>query len=511
MSTAKNVGSLGASPAPPPDWQDHHRRGHVAQFYSDATFLIKALSRFIGTALGAGDSAIVIAAHERRAALVRSLRHRGLDIPTLTKQGRYVTLDAVETLSKFMLNGLPDEALFIEFMGDLFARATSKSEGLANPESKAPRLAVFGEMVAPLWAQGNAPAALRLEQLWNALAETHAFSLHCGYPIKDFYREEHGDLFLRICQEHSGVIPGESYAGLPSEAERLRNITHLQQRAQALENEIAERKRAEQELRLAHDELERRVIERTNELEQKNLQIAKQAEILESTNQGLRQLSARLLRVQDNERRRIARDLHDSTGQVVALLSMNLSALESEAEKISPALAESIAENAKIVNQVSSELRTISYLLHPPMLDEMGLESALRWYVEGFSQRSGIKVSLDLACDFGRLSSDLETAVFRVIQECLTNIHRHSESYTATIRLYQFSGNLVLQVQDQGKGIAPEKLSKMTSSSGVSGVGLRGMRERIKDFYGEFEIASGSEGTQVKVAIPLAAVSAAES
>jgi signal transduction histidine kinase len=510
MSTAKDVGSLGASPAPPPDWQGHHCRGHVAQFYADATFLIRTLSRFIGTALGAGDSAIVIAAPEHRAALVRSLRRRGLDIATIMKQGRYVSLDALETLSKFMLDGSLNEAIFTEFMGGLFARATSKAED-PNPEAQAPRLAVFGEMVAQLWAQGNAPAALRLEQLWNALAETHAFSLHCGYQIKDFYREEHGDLFLRICQEHSGVIPGESYAGLPSEAERLRNITHLQQRAQALENEIAERKRAEQELRLAHDELERRVIERTIELEQKNLQIARQAEVLESTNQGLRQLSARLLRVQDNERRRIARDLHDSTGQVVALLSMNLSALESEAEKISPALAESIGENAKIVNQVSSELRTISYLLHPPMLDEMGLESALRWYVDGFAQRSGINVSLDLACDFGRLSSDLETAVFRVIQECLTNIHRHSESRTATIRLYQFSGNLVLQVQDQGKGISPEKLSKMTSSSGVSGVGLRGMRERIKDFHGEFEIASASQGTQVKVAIPLAAVSAAAS
>lgn len=502
MSTTKALLSLGASPAPPPDWRDHDHRGHVAQFYADDAFLVKTLSRFIGTALGAGDSAIVLATPEHRDALARSLKRRGLDVASVIKQGRYVSLDAAETLSKFIVDGWPDEALFTKLIGGLLTRATARAE------AKDPRLAVFGEMVALLWAQGNAQAALRIEQLLNGLAKTHAFALHCGYPIKDFYREDHGELFLKICHEHSGVIPGESYAALPSEQERLRNITHLQQRAQALENEITERKRAEHELRLAHDQLEKRVIERTVELEQKNLQILQQAEILEATNLGLRQLSARLLRVQDDERRRIARDLHDSTGQTVALLSMNLSALETQAQQISPELAKGIAENAKIVNQVSNELRTISYLLHPPLLDEMGLESALRWYVDGFSQRSGIKVSLELACDFGRLSSDLETAVFRVIQECLTNIHRHSESPTATIRLHQFSGNLVLQIQDRGKGIAAEKLSKI-ASSGVSGVGLRGMRERIKDFQGEFEIASGGEGTRVKVAIPLTASASA--
>jgi signal transduction histidine kinase len=257
-------------------------------------------------------------------------------------------------------------------MGGVLARAKGKAE------SKNPHLAVFGEMVSLLWADGKTRAALRLEQLWNALGRTHAFALHCGYPIKNFYREDHGELFLKLCQEHSGVIPGESYASLVSEPDRLRNITHLQQRAQALENEVAERKRAERELRLAHNELERRVAARTAELEQKNLQIRLQSEILESTNQGLRQLSARLLRVQDEERRRIARDLHDSTGQIVALLSMNLSALETQAQQLSPALAKAIAENAQIVEQVSGELRTISYLLHPPLLDEMGLESALR-------------------------------------------------------------------------------------------------------------------------------------
>jgi two-component system NarL family sensor kinase len=149
-------------------------------------------------------------------------------------------------------------------------------------------------------------------------------------------------------------------------------------------------------------------------------------------------------------------------------------------------------------------LRTLSYLLHPPLLDEMGLESALRWYIDGFGQRSGIKVDLELPPDLGRLSRNLEIAIFRVVQECLANIHRHSESPTATIRLYTSSDKVILEVEDQGKGIAPEKLSQI-ASSGVSGVGLRGMRERIKDFRGEFEIASHEKGTHIKVAIPLAA------
>jgi two-component system NarL family sensor kinase len=267
--------------------------------------------------------------------------------------------------------------------------------------------------------------------------------------------------------------------------------------------DVTEQKRMEEALKIAHEELEARIQERTIELGQKNLQILKQAEILEITNQGLRDLSARLMQVQDEERRRIARDLHDSTGQSLALLSMNLSALQFEAERVSPDLAGIVAENLELAKQVSTELRTISYLLHPPLLDEMGLGSALGWYIDGFAKRSGIKVNLDLAKDLGRLSPALELSIFRVVQECLTNIHRHSESPTASIRLYQSSGKAILEVKDEGKGIAAEKLSKITSI-GASGVGLRGMRERIQDFEGILDIQSGEKGTYIRVALPLA-------
>jgi signal transduction histidine kinase len=491
MTTTKALASGEVHPVRG-DSHDLRHRQHIAQFYADDTFLLKTLGRFIGTALGGGDSAIIVAMPEHRDALTRNLKRSGLDIPKLMQQGRYIALDAVETLSMFMLSGWPDAALFAEVMGGLLQQSRDRAE------SKEPQVAIFGEMVSVLWAQGKLEAALRLEQLWNDLAHLHSFALHCGYPLKDFYREEHGELFQRICQEHSCVIPGESYASLPSEDDRLRNVTHLQQRAVALENEIRERKRVELDLRVAHDELEGRVLERTLELERGNQEFARQAEVLESTNQSLRQLSARLLRVQDEERRRIARDLHDSTGQMVALLCMNLHALEAEATKASPELAKAVSESIPVVNQIASELRTISYLLHPPLLDEMGLMSALRWYAEGFAERSGLKVDLELESEFGRLSPELETAIFRVVQECLTNVHRHSGSPSAVIRMYESScEGLIVEVEDKGKGIASEKQLAM-----AAGVGLRGIRERIQDFHGRLEIVSGAQGTLVKVALP---------
>jgi signal transduction histidine kinase len=488
--------SLGPSPAPLANWGIHDHSSHIAQFYADDAFLLESLSRFVGTALGAGDAAIVVATSAHREGLARILKSRGLDASAAVKDGRYVALDAAETLNKFLVGGWPDATLFTEIVGELVGRTKSRAAGSER------RVVVFGEMVSVLWSCGKWDAALHLEQLWTTLAQTHSFALRCAYPIQDFDRHEHSDLFLKICAEHTGVIPNESYTGLENEEHRLRNITILQQRAQALENEIAERKRAEQELRIAHDNLEQRVIERTVELQQKNLHIVQQAETLAAANRGLRELSSRLLRVQDEERRRIARELHDSTGQVLALLSMNLSALETEANGISSEIGKAISENVEIVNQVSGELRTISYLLHPPLLDEMGLISALRWFSDGFEERSGIKVNLELDSEFGRVSRDLETAIFRVVQESLTNIHRHAGSATAMIRLAQSGGKVTLQIEDEGRGIAPEKMAEI--SAGVSGVGLQGMRERVENFRGVFDITSREQGTSIRVAIPIA-------
>jgi PAS domain S-box-containing protein len=269
-------------------------------------------------------------------------------------------------------------------------------------------------------------------------------------------------------------------------------------------HDVTARREMEAALRRARYDLEQRVRERTAELHAKNEHIVKQAETLDLTARGLRALSTKLLRVQDEERRRIARDLHDSTGQALALLSMNLSALEAEAAKSSPELAKGLGENATLVRQISAELRTLSYLLHPPLLEEMGLESALRWYIDGFGQRSNITVTLDLPADFQRLPRDVEITIFRIVQECLTNIHRHSGSPTAVIYLTQGPAELTMEVKDEGHGIPPETLARL-AGAGEAGVGLRGMRERVKDFGGDLNIESSASGTVVRVTVPVTA------
>jgi signal transduction histidine kinase len=247
------------------------------------------------------------------------------------------------------------------------------------------------------------------------------------------------------------------------------------------------RRRQNEVLRKAQGELEARVQERTADLD--------------SANDSLRELSARLLQLQDDERRRIARELHDSVGQMLAALNMNLSTVRADVERLAKT-ANALTDSENLVQQMSTEVRTISHLLHPPLLDEAGLASALRWYVDGFVLRSKIKVALDLPEDFGRLPRESETAIFRVVQECLTNIHRHSGSPIARIRLRQRDDHVSVEIEDKGKGIPPEKQEEM-NSSGAPGVGIRGMRERLRQLGGALEFRSNGSGTLVTVELPL--------
>jgi PAS domain S-box-containing protein len=175
---------------------------------------------------------------------------------------------------------------------------------------------------------------------------------------------------------------------------------------------------------------------------------------------NLRELSARLLQLQDEERRHIARELHDSAGQLLAALNMNLMPLLQDRNGADPQTRRVLQESLEMVNQLSTEIRTISHLLHPPLLDEAGLSSALRWYVEGFAARSKIRVNLQTPDDIGRLPRDLETVIFRIVQECLTNIHRHARSPSASIRIIRSESEIQIEVQDEGQGIPPRKTSR---------------------------------------------------
>ena len=218
--------------------------------------------------------------------------------------------------------------------------------------------------------------------------------------------------------------------------------------------------------------------------------------------QSLHALSARILHLQDEDRRRMARDLHDSLGQDLAALKLGLGALSREVETSDPGLALKISEIAQTAKNISDQVRTISYLLHPPLLDDLGLGSALRWFVEGFEKRSGIRTRLETNIDGQRLPSELETTVFRTVQEALTNIHRHAESPTAAIGLHRLPDRLVLEIEDEGKGMALEQLAHITSGTTTS-VGLPGMRERIRQFDGDWQISSENRGLKIKATIPL--------
>jgi signal transduction histidine kinase len=252
---------------------------------------------------------------------------------------------------------------------------------------------------------------------------------------------------------------------------------------------------AEQRLQKAHDELEQTVKDRTTDLTAAN-------ESLKTATESYRELSVQVLRLQDEERRRIARELHDGVGQLLAALGMNIAIVRREADKLSNEAARAVSENSFMVDELSREIRTMSHLLHPPMLDEIGLSSALRWYVDGFSERSKVKVNLDFPEGLGRLSSEMELTIFRMIQECLTNVHRHSGSSSAAIRVWERDQHIRIEVQDQGKGIPPEKQADLTLSD-RAGVGFRGMRERLRKLNGTLEIRSDAMGTTVIASLPL--------
>jgi len=222
--------------------------------------------------------------------------------------------------------------------------------------------------------------------------------------------------------------------------------------------------------------------------------------------ESFRALSGQLLRIQDEERRRIARELHDSAGQILAALSMKLTPLEALDGKMPPVAATAINESLGLVDELSKQLRTMSYLLHPPLLDEVGLSSALRLYLEGFTERSKIEVDFEFPDDLGRLSQESEIAIFRIVQECLTNIHRHSGSAVAKVNIARYDVHVRVQVEDRGKGIPPEKRRAM-DSGGTPGVGIRGMRERVQQLGGNLQVSSGGEGTLITAQLPAAKIS----
>jgi signal transduction histidine kinase len=217
----------------------------------------------------------------------------------------------------------------------------------------------------------------------------------------------------------------------------------------------------------------------------------------------MRTLTGQLMRAQDDERRRIAQMLHETTAQNLAALKMLLARLERGSGRLSDSDGAALTESISLAEQSMTEIRTLSYLLHPPFLDEAGLLSALRWYAAGFAERSGITVELDLPERFARLPRDTETALFRIVQESLINIHRHAASATAVIRLHSDIDSLMLEVDDRGRGIPKVSLEQMNTGGGIAGVGIAGMIERMGQLGGTLEITSGDHGTTIRARLRL--------
>jgi len=246
-----------------------------------------------------------------------------------------------------------------------------------------------------------------------------------------------------------------------------------------ISRDLTQQKEAEEVLKQSYMQLEAMVEERTN---------------------ALRLLSARLLHMQDVERRRIARELHDSIGQYLAMIAMNVDLIAEEKEDVKRTRL--ISECRESVQQCLTETRTLSHLLHPPLLDESGLMTAAAWYVDGFAKRSGIAVKLDLPPSDFRLPSDVEIVLFRIMQESLTNVHRHAHCSAVEITLKLADNRAILQIKDNGCGIPEQKLQLFWDNKGGVGVGLAGMRERVRDLNGKLDIISGQNGTTVVVCIP---------
>jgi PAS domain S-box-containing protein len=265
-----------------------------------------------------------------------------------------------------------------------------------------------------------------------------------------------------------------------------RDITQRKQLDMAL-------RQSEERFRKLSESLDAEVRSRTAELEERSREVMIRAE-------QVRHLSWQVLRIQDEERRHIARELHDSAGQNLTVLGMNLAAVAQKVKKQAPEMSDSVEQAVEMVQELTKEIRTTSYLLHPPLLDENGLPAALSWYIRGLSERSGLDIAFSISEEFGRLPREQELTIFRLVQECLTNIHRHSGSKTATIQINRDSDRILVEVRDQGKGIPDEKLAQI--EQGISGVGIRGMRERLRQFKGEMIVDSVGTGTTVVVTIP---------
>ena len=448
---------------------------HEVQFYFDDRFLIRSLSGYVRTALEAGSSAIVVATESHRVALAHDLGREGIALTSFIDQGRYVALDAADTMQQFMRDGSPDEARFRELIGDVISCAACVSPREFG------KVVIFGEMVALLWQRGEVQAALRLEQLWNDLAENYSFHLRCAYPITSFDQDAHRELFNRICAEHNFIIPAESYSESDDAQDRMRTVALLQQTEQVLKTEAVGRRLAEKQ---------------KQEVESQNERLIDEIHKHETVEGELRKFTRRLLTTRDEQQRRIARELHENTAQLLAALSLYFGVVHQEKESLNPRMARAIANSRSVSDNLLNEIRKLSHLLHPPTLDEMGVGTALKEYIEEFVNSSGAKVELQVAENLGRFNRNLEINVFRIIEEALADVHSRSRDTSTQVRLDRSASTLRIEIESHHP-------ARHNNEGGRSESRLTGIHERVMEYGGSVQFTSSPSGTRVAVKLPL--------
>ncbi len=412
---------------------------------------------FIRIGLDRGEKCIYIADDGREPGIRRAMNASGIDVERAVATKRLALATKEDTLLR---HGAFDAERMPTFWAD--ATAAALREGFSA-------LRATGETE---WLHAHPPGQERWHEyesrLTDVLADLNCFAL-CQYNRQVLPP----DFILDVIRTHPTII----YRGVV-----CRNMYHVPS------DEFVGTSPAGREVeRLLTSILERAEIEQT----------------LRRQRNELRALANRLMRAQDDERRRLAQLLHETTAQDLAALKMLLARLNRTADSLRDAERHALTESIALAERSMTEVRTVSYLLHPPFLDEAGLMSALRWYAGGFSERSGISVDLQLPEVFERLPLDTETVLFRIVQESLTNIHRHSGSKTASIRLRRDAETLALEVEDRGGGIPSVSLEQIMAGGSVAGVGIAGMTERAAQLGGRLEITSSERGTFVRVRLPL--------
>jgi signal transduction histidine kinase len=453
---------------------------HSVQFYYDDSFLIHSICDFLQAALTSGRSAIVVATREHRFDCAECLRQKGIDLSRAIEEGRYLALDASETLDQFMVDGAPDAKLFEQVIGDVFAVSSSRTECAADKNADA-KVAIFGEMVALLLQRGENQAALQLERLWNGISTRFSFDLLCGYRISSFDHPAHREFFHRICAEHDVVIPAEGYPERGGENDRLRTIALLQHTEQVLQKQLVERELAQAQNREAEHQKE---------------QLLKEVRKHEAVEEELRKFTRRLLTARDEEQRRIAAELHENMAQLVAALSVYFGVLHQEKASLNPRLARAVASSRSVSESLLSEIRKLSRLLHPPTLDDMGIGTALKEYVDNMN-RQGTRVQLEVSPHLGRFNRELEITVYRIVEEALDNVNRRSANNATTVRLMCSECSLLLEIE------TPRGAGENPGGSHRRETRLTGIHERVMEHRGSVHFTSTPSGTLISVALPM--------